>query len=174
MDELNQLVELDIYFKQYEVFKKYLATVKKQYESLQKIKNKIEKLPVPLREEDKSIAKSFDIAVSKIEEENSELSLKFEKFDFSDNTVNENYNDFKILCYKFVKSNIEKYLSQHIEKEGKFKNKEEFLYYVNRLEMMLWDFFTKNFIYDSLILSIFDSAKNDICDKRKNNFIQQL
>ncbi len=171
MDELNQLVELDIYFKQYEIFKKYLATVKKQYESLQKIKNKIEKLPVPLKEEDKAIARSFDSAVSKIEEENSELSMKFEQFDFSDSKVNENYNDFKILCYKFVKKNIERYLNQHISKEGKFKNKEEFIFYVDRLEMMLWDFFTKNFNYDSQILSIFDSAKTDICEKMANDFI---
>jgi hypothetical protein len=172
MNELNQLVELDIYFKYYELFNKYMTTVKKQYESLQKIKNRIDKLPVPLKEEDKLIADKFDKAVIKIEEENQELSSRFNRYDFSDEVVKENYNDFKIISYKFVKNNIKKYLDQHLVKEGKFKNENEFHYFIDRLEMMLWDFFTKNFNYSSEILSIFDSTKDEIFEKLKKDYIQ--
>ncbi len=170
MEELNQLVELDIYFKYYEIFKKYMSIVESQYESLKEIKNKISAVEDSMSYDDQILVKKFDEVLNEIEVEREILDAKFNDYDFSKKTVKENQSDYKILCYKFVKDSINNYLNKYVgessKNSAKFESREEFLYFIDKIEISILEFFNKNFNYTSEIVTIFDKAKEDIIRSR--------
>ncbi len=172
MQDIDKLMELDIYFRYYELYKKYISSVQNQYNFLLEIKNRIKESSPPTKEPEKDISWKFENAVKKIEEENNIFGENFKSFDFSSNKVYENLNDYKILCYQFAKENIKKYLLVYMEKNGSFDDEKNFILYLDKLEILLWEFFRKNFFYNEEFLSIFDSAKADILKKEKTLYIQ--
>ncbi len=161
MKELDQLVELDVYFKYYDIFNKYMSTVKPQYESIKDIKKRMN-YEMDLSEEDILIAEGLDPIIADWEKYTELLLDKFNQFDFSNETVKENHNDYKILCYKFIKDSLTKYLDQYLDESGQFSSEADFLHFIDKLEILLLKFFSKNFIHTSEILPIFDKVRYDI------------
>lgn len=164
MEDFNKLIELDVYFRYYELYKKYVSNIHTQYKSLLDIKNKIDNILIENNDESYQhfLYEKFSEAMRKINMENENLKISFNNFDFDKEKVLENINDYKILSYQFVKKNLNKYLKKHIEKYGIFDNENALKLYLNKIEMLLWDFFSKNFISSKDMLNIFDTAKNDI------------
>ncbi len=172
MEDLNKLIELDIYFRYYELYKKYITNIHSQYESLLDIKNKIDEVSVQDNNEEykKILYEKFGEAIKKIDDENQNLNKNFKDFDFNKEKVLENINDYKILSYQFAKKNLKKYLKNHIKKYGYFDEKSNLIFYLNKIEMLLWDFFSKNFIFSKDILTIFDTAKQDLLSEKDSSY----
>lgn len=165
MKVLHKLIELDMYFKKYELFKKYLDNVHSQYVSLLDVRNKIEELLPTLKDNEVNISKKFNQAVKEIEEDNYDLNKEFEDYDFSKDKVIENINDYKILIYEFVKNNYIKYLSKHLNEDGFFADMTELSNYLKSVERLLWEFFNENFVFSEDALVIFEKAKQDLLSK---------
>lgn len=171
MERVNKLLELDIYFKYYELYKKYISNVYNQHQSLLNIREKI-KNTYSTKDNKNSIFEKFETAIEQIEDENNFIDGKFSNYDFSKEKIKENITDYKILSYQFAKENIKIYLDTWVSNNGKFPDLDELTYCVNKIEMALWNFFTKNFTYNDDILEIFDKAKAEFLDNNKYDYCQ--
>lgn len=172
MDDLHKLIELDIYFKYYENYKRYISCIKKHYDSLLEVKRKIVETTFS-RGYEAELKVKYTEALDEVEKENEIINSSFKDYDFSMERVKENLNDFKILSYKYAKKNLLKSIDTQIKKYGKFKDEKNFIFYLNKIEQLIWDFFYGSFsLNDDNIRSVFDKAKNDIIQGEAINFIE--
>lgn len=172
MNFISKLSELDIYFKYYELYKNYLADIHNQYKSLVEIREKIITVNEDYINKNNPMYNKFSKALEKIEKENDTFKSIFSEYNFTSDKISDNFSNYKILCYQFAKSSMINYLNDTIKKDGEFNDEESLIYFLNKLEMVIWDFFTQNFTYDDEILKVFDKAKSDIINTEKIKFVK--